>query len=179
MTFDETLCTRAAALRRDFDQTFAEPIGAQGLDDEELLAIRVGHDPFVIRLTEIAGLFADKHITRVPGPLSDLLGLAGFRGAVVPVYDLRLLLGCSNITRPRWSVLTAGTSCVGLAFDALDGHLRLPRGSLASDLAGPAANRPVREVARLGNVARPVIHIPSLVSSIVRRVRPDLPEKEP
>jgi len=44
-------------------------------------------------MAEVSGLFADKKVTRLPSPVSELSGIAGLRGAVLPVYDLAMLLG--------------------------------------------------------------------------------------
>ena len=53
---------RADELRRAFDRSFAvAPIDEQTTAAaENLLAIRVGPHPYVLRLAEVSGLFADK-----------------------------------------------------------------------------------------------------------------------
>ena len=84
---------RVAALRAGFDRGFAEPARPDLIVREGLLAIRVGQQAWAIRLSEIAGLFVDKRITPVPGGHAALLGIAGFRGAILPVYDLAIVLG--------------------------------------------------------------------------------------
>ncbi len=85
---------RAAELRDAFDRVFAEAHPPAPPPSEDLLAIRIASEPYALRLTEIAGLFADRKITPVAGRVSALLGIAGFRGLIVPVYDLQVLLGC-------------------------------------------------------------------------------------
>src|SRR5215218_10100104 len=85
---------RAAELREAFDRSFAQLATSEADVVESLLGIRIGTDPYGLRLGELSGLFADKKITRLPSPVSELLGIAGFRGAVLPVYDLGMLLGC-------------------------------------------------------------------------------------
>ena len=73
---------RAAELRADFDRGFADAGARRCRAKHDLLAIRVGTEPCAMRLSEIAGLFADRKITRVPGSKAALLGIAGFRGAM-------------------------------------------------------------------------------------------------
>ena len=51
---------RAAELRRDFDRGFADPPFVVSETRQDLLAIRLGARRLAIRLSEIAGLFADK-----------------------------------------------------------------------------------------------------------------------
>ena len=86
------LAERAEEMRADFDRGFAAARRVDIAAKHDLIAIRVGTEPFAIRLTEVSGLFADRKITRVPGSHNALLGIAGFRGALVPVYGLRALL---------------------------------------------------------------------------------------
>ena len=98
---------RAAELRREFDRSFANPPLAEYAVMHDLLAIRLSAKGFAIRLSEIAGLFADKKITRVPGANAALLGIAGFRGTIVPVYDLQSLLDHSAGPMSRWLIVAA------------------------------------------------------------------------
>jgi len=158
--------SRAETLRRAFDRSFAEALRIETTPFEDLLAIRVASHPYAVRLAGISGLFADRVITPLPSPVSDLLGIAGFRGVVVPVYDLRGLLGYEGGGAPRWLVLTAGETRLGLAFDQFDGHLRLPRETIATDDRADGARAYAREIARSEEGARPILHLPSLLGAI-------------
>ena len=82
----------AAALRRLFDESFAAPAASMTQRLEDLLAIRVGTDPYALRLSEIAGLHVGVRIVPVPSPAAQLLGIVGIRGMMSPVYDLAALL---------------------------------------------------------------------------------------
>src|SRR5687767_2494317 len=141
----ELTAGRAEALRQAFDRSFAEEPSAQAEAPEDLLAICVGGAPYAARVAQIAGLLVDKKITALPAPAPALIGLAGFRGGLVAVYDLRALLGYAAGAASRHILLAAGQAGVGLLFDGLDGYLRLSRESIA-----PAA-QPLpytREIAR-------------------------------
>src|ERR1700760_4167096 len=107
---------RIDELRGDFDRSFAEPARSHDVEHAELLAVRAGGRPYALRLSQTAGLHPDRPVTPLPGPIPALLGLAGFAGTVVPVYDLAGLLGHPGATRPRWLVLAAGTPPLALAF---------------------------------------------------------------
>jgi chemotaxis signal transduction protein len=168
---------RAAALRREFDGAFARAALLGERDSVELLAVRVCADAHAIRLTDISGLYADRRITPVPGPLPELLGVVGLRGSVVPVYDLRLLLGHTPAAPPRWLVLAAAGE-VGLAFDQLDGHVVAPRESIVTDPEAPPGES-ARELVDLPGIGRCVLlRVPSLVEEIAVRVRRTRPAKE-
>jgi chemotaxis signal transduction protein len=166
---------RALALRRAFDQSFGEVALVDRTPLDDLLAIRVGDRPFALRLSEVAGLFVDRAVTRLPTTVPELLGVMTVRGALVPVYDLAALLGWPGSTRARWLVIAAGTR-VGLAFDQLDGHLRIQRQAITTPVAasdGEAhASRHVQEIAQLEDGRRPIISLPSVLDAIASRVRP-------
>lgn len=118
------LAERVGELRRDFDRAFAEPPALEQSAGKDLLAIRLGGQDFALRLSEISGLFADKSITCVPGAADFLLGIAGFRGALAPVYDLSRIFGHERRLSPRWLVL-ASTAPVAFAFDGFGGQMRV------------------------------------------------------
>lgn len=166
------LAERLADIRHAFDRSFAEPPRPVAARLEDLLAVRVAERPYAIRVTAIAGLFVDRTVTPVPGPLPELLGVAGFRGAIVPVYDLGALLGCPPSAAPRWLVLAADTPAVALAFDRVDGHLRVPAEALA-DAGDERPGRPPRsyprEVVRTSDGVRPVVGVAELRATIATR----------
>lgn len=176
-TDDDRLDGKAAELRRAFDRSFAELPGEQVVRFEDLLAIRVASQPFAIRLRDVGGLFADKKITSLPSPVTELVGVAGFRGGVVPVYDLRALLGYALGEPSRWLLLVATeeqshapSRPIALAFDGFDGHLRVLPDAIAAE---PAGERPgyVREVVRVGDLTRPIVHVASMFEAITRRAQ--------
>jgi purine-binding chemotaxis protein CheW len=156
---------RAAELRRDFDRGFADPPPAKNAAKEELLAIRLGAQGFAIRLSEIAGLFADKKITPVPGATAALLGIAAFRGSIVPVYDLRSLLAQSRSQTPRWLVIAAAAP-VALAFEAFDGQLRVSPESITPQQSNAQAHNYTRDFVQTENILRPIIHLSSVLEAI-------------
>jgi purine-binding chemotaxis protein CheW len=130
------LAARVAQLRTAFDRSFAEPVAGVGPRMEHLLTIRVGGRPYAIRLSEVAGVFTGWSVVPVPGPRPELLGVAGHRGDLVPVYDLGALLGSAEPSepvgarRPGCVVLATGSAPVAFAFDRTDGHVRIPADAL-------------------------------------------------
>ncbi len=167
---------RAEELRRVFDRSFAESV-IEEAQQEDFLAIGVGNDPYVVRLNEIATLLADRPITRLPSPVPELLGIVGCRGAIVPVYDLRALLGYSAEGTPRWLMIAAAEP-VALAFDTFDGHLRLPRETREPEGRVEPTRQHVREVVRAGGVVRPIVRLASVVETIKRKTQAGLMQEE-
>ena len=165
----DRMLDRAAALRLDFDRAFAQPVQLDAPPIENLLAIRVGAEACALRRSEIAGLFADRRITRIAGSTAALIGLAGFRGvALLPVYALGTLLGFNGtrtVAAPRWLVVAAAAP-VALAFDAFEGQFRVSPDAILAAEAGAALGGCAREFVRAGDFAGPILHLPSLLDTI-------------
>ena len=172
-----SVAERAAELRREFDRAFAEPIRLETTAREDLLCVRVGEQPYAIRLSDIAGLHAGKKITRIPGSNIGLRGVAGFRGALLPVYDLHVLLGYSSAQTPRWLVI-ASAAPVALAFDAFAGQLRVAREEILPQSARPEMPGYAREFVRTPNFIGPILHLPSVLEAISAMQTKTTPREE-
>jgi chemotaxis signal transduction protein len=157
------LAQRSAELRSAFDRAFASPVHPDTTVKQDLLAVRVGPEPCAMRLLEIAGLFVDRRITRIPTEETALVGIAGFRGTILPVYSLPILLGHPQTQTPRWLVVTAN-GAIALAFDLFEGHLRV-----AADAILPRQSQThshAREFIRSTDVVRPVLHLASIIEGL-------------
>ena len=157
---------RAAALRLDFDRAFAEPVRREAAQTCDFLIVRVGAERCALRLGDIAGLFADRRITPVPSRAAGLVGIAGFRGAIVPVYDLALLLGRSASAPLRWLVTAAGAP-VACAFEGFDRHVRaMSDAVLPQQHAEESENR--GESLLVDNIVLPVIRMRAVLDAIAK-----------
>ncbi|WP_250004336.1 chemotaxis protein CheW [Actinoplanes sp. M2I2] len=167
-----SVARRVRRLREDFDQSFAEPARSHDEEHFELLTIRAGGRPYAIKLSQSSGVHPDRPVTPLPGPQPALLGLAGFAGAVVPVYDLAALLGHPVGEVPRWLVLAAGTPRLGLAFHELDGHVRAAATDIIRDSGetgddgGHGLGGTLRGLVDLPGGSRPIIDIPAMRSLV-------------
>lgn len=176
MSTDETcieagsMDATAATLRRHFDEAFAAPASSIAEPLEDLLAIRVGSDPYALRLPEIAGLYVGVKIVPVPSPVAQLLGIVGIRGMMVPIYDLAALLRYPPETDSRWFVLARAPQPVGFAFETFESHLQVPHASLAgSNGEDPGTGETVqhmRGTVRAAGALRPIIHLASMLEMI-------------
>jgi purine-binding chemotaxis protein CheW len=131
--------------------------------------VRVAGDAYAIRLTEIGGLYADKRVIPLPTYAPNLLGVAGFRGQVVPVYDLAALLGYASRPAARWLVLAAGRDPVAFAFERFETQLMVsPESEIVS--GGRQENRAhLRGAVQMRGVVRPIVHLQSVVEEIRKR----------
>ncbi|HEX2869971.1 MAG TPA: chemotaxis protein CheW [Polyangiaceae bacterium] len=162
------LARAAGQLRAAFDDAFAKDQLQNDQAHVDVLAIRVAEQGYALRLAEVLAIHEGRTIVPVPTPVPSLLGLVGLRGSVVPVFDLRSLLGHAAGPLQSWFVLVRATSPIGVAFDALDAHLRLPQSSLVGAGAPESAGRFTRGSVVTPNGPRPLIHLPSLALSIAR-----------
>jgi purine-binding chemotaxis protein CheW len=161
---------RAQDLREAFDNGFARAPEPVAQDAEKLLAIRIGNDPYAVALAEITGIFVDRKIVPLPGKTIGLLGVAGLRGDILPVYSLAVYLGYSaSDDAPRWLMRTGRDLIVAFAFDAFDGYVQLPRAQISSTQDN-AQNGHVCAMALLAEGPRPVISIASIVKKISDRI---------
>lgn len=167
--------SQVAEMRRVFDATFARPARSTALEEEQLLAVRVGGTPCALRVAELSGIVPAKTIAPLPGCPREALGLAGIRGTLVPVYSLAALLSEDDEhERPGWLALCNPEQPIALAFANLEGYLRVAASQLyARD--GTALHS--RQLVKTGTLSRAVIDIPSVVEAIKKRVGPRGPQE--
>jgi chemotaxis signal transduction protein len=157
---------RLAELRGAFDRTFAAPAHARLEDPVSLLRIEIGGQPFALRTLELSGLAADRRVVPVPSRRAELLGLAGLRGTLVPVFDLARLLGVPrHEVEPRWLALAGRENPLALAFDRLEGYVEV-----APECLHPGETESRRRYLRYwvttGPVVRGLIELPALIQTI-------------
>ena len=154
-------------LRRAFDAAFAAaPAGARPLE-VPLLALRAGGEPLAVRALETAGLQRLPRVVALPSRRPEVLGVTGWRGAVLPVYALSRLMGLPDGAEPpRWMLL-CGEERLALAFTAFEAHLRVAPEALEPAARG-AARPAVRELVHLDGRVRSVVSIPDLLMAIHR-----------
>ena len=167
------------ALRREFDRSFAAPAGVGAEDTLDLLALRVGGDPYAVRLADVTGLLVDRRLVPVPTNVPEFVGLIGLRGGVVPVWSLGALLGYgADRETPRWMMLIGergSGQVLALAFERFDGHLRVPRARLSerapTDRAGPVdVAIQLQHSVRADDIWRGVLEVGALTVDIHRRL---------
>lgn len=170
---------QAAALREAFDRSFALPPAEAAPEHEDLLAIRVAGHPYTIRLRDITGIVARRTIVSVPATAPGLLGLAGIRGEVVPVFGLSSILGHAEpADAPPWMVLCGTEQPIALAFSEVESYLRVPKAALHAARDPLTTHEYMNEIVTTEAGVRAVIGIPLVVAAIRRRSGPQRPAKE-
>lgn len=151
-------------LRQTFDAAFAAPPPPPAPASVDLIAIRSGADLYAFRLAAIAGLLARKRLMPAAGADPALLGIAGLRGKLVPVYSLARLLGAADADE-RWWVLVGADSPIAIAFAAFVSHERVKEDALAPSVGGPAH---VEAVVRLASGPHALLALDPLARRIAR-----------
>ncbi|MES2952254.1 MAG: chemotaxis protein CheW [Pseudomonadota bacterium] len=174
ITHSTSLNNTVRTLRQEFDQSFAQPPHTAIAQRESLLAIRMGTAPYAMRVSEIAGLYVDRRIMPLPSPASQLLGVAGFRGQIAPVYDLASLCGYARASGTRWLILLRSQEPVALAFETFEMHFSVTSEEIVSTpgglpVAGGGPQAHFWDAANSGGVVRPIIQLTSLLHDIQQR----------
>jgi chemotaxis signal transduction protein len=160
---------KLVALREAFDRSFAEAVGAERPELLDFLALRIAGDPYAVQLSEIQSLHVGRKLTAAPSLLPALLGMAGFRGVLTPVYDLGQLLGYQAEPSAKWLVIARSAAPIAFAFGTFDVHLRLTRDRLSAPELG--SSTAIRGAVRYGESALPLLHLPSIVEGIAQRIK--------
>jgi len=146
-------------MRRRFDAVFAAPPAPRAAAITSFLGLRIGGDGFVLRIQALSGLAAARTIVPLPGAAPAMLGLAGIRGLVVPVFSLSALMGYGS-QPPRWFALCAGQGgdTIAFSFSDFDGYLEaLVSDVRADDSIEPREHRSVRRPSSSRELVREVV----------------------
>ncbi|WP_077037039.1 chemotaxis protein CheW [Pelomonas sp. KK5] len=167
---DTATLARAQQWREAFDEAFVRAPVEDSSDMHDYLAIRAGSGSYALRLDEVGGLQTLGGLTPCPTRRAELLGLCSFRATVMPVYDLRVLLGSGGGGEaPAWWVAVNGAP-LGLAFDVFERHVRLPDSAIAK-ARGADARLYTGETLRCEGQLRPIVSIQSILLNIREAVQ--------
>jgi len=106
------------------EPTLAADPGDDAAPESDAVIVRLGAGRFAADLTGVAEVGRLPALTRVPGVPVWLAGVANWRGRLLPVLDLRPLLGADADPpgpRARLVVLTDDGVSAGIIVDAVDG----------------------------------------------------------
>lgn len=139
----------------------------------DAIVVRLGAGHFAVDLASVAEVGRAPAVTRVPGLPIWLAGVANWRGRILPVLDLRTLLGADAVALDaagRLIVLTDGGIAVGLLVDGVDGTTSL------TDIAPfPSASAPIGSNLVSGQSPREDGPLAVLDVPAVMRLRESLP----
>lgn len=171
MSGSSILSATAAELRSAFDRERTFPLSREEAQKtESLIGIRVSGDAYAMRVAEVTSLCTDRKIVRLPSAMPELLGLAGIRGVVVPVYSLAALLGYqSGPEGVRWLALCGIEEPIVFAFSGFEGYTRVLQSELYPAEKNDAVRTFVTHVVRTPEIVRAVLSIPLFRQAIQAR----------
>jgi chemotaxis signal transduction protein len=149
----------AEALRRRFDESFAEPAASPRPVRQRLLLIQVGTDACAVAMADCAAVERTGALTRLPRAHPAFEGLTSVAGTVLPVYDLARLLA---LPAPVPAEVRAGTAGglmlisarphrVAFLVAAVDGYAEVDADAITADAVVLPDGRP-RRLIRLAAV---------------------------
>lgn len=158
--------SRAEDLARAFDEGFAHAPLPGFERSVGFIALRLGGDPYAVRITEVAELLKGRTVIPMPSPSADFLGLARLRGGIISVHSLRGILGYSVPSEnARWLLLAAPAQVVAFAIDDFEGYLGVGPSNILPSPAG-VGRAHLSEVARVNQGHRPIISLQSVLARL-------------
>ncbi|MBJ6765762.1 chemotaxis protein CheW [Myxococcaceae bacterium JPH2] len=105
-----------------------------------VLAFLVGGERYAVRIEHVDHVLEARGLCSLPGAPRHVLGALVSRSRVVPVLDLRQLLGLEGggmSDLGKVVVVEVGEEAFGLAAELVDGRRELPRSELSQPPPGP------------------------------------------
>lgn len=128
----EVLGARARALAESRHEVHHESLS--------VLAFQVGGERYAVRIEHVDHVLEARGICSLPGAPPHVLGALASRSRVVPVLDLRQLLGLEGggmSDLGKIVVVEVGEECFGLAAETVEGRKELPKTELSQPPPGP------------------------------------------
>jgi purine-binding chemotaxis protein CheW len=113
---------------------------AARVESEPVLVFKVGGERYGVNVNEVFQVLEARGLAPLPGSPPWLLGALVARTRVVPVLDLRLLLGLEGggmSDLGKVLVVEHGGEVFGLAAEELEGRVEVPKEGLAPPASGP------------------------------------------
>lgn len=135
----------------------------------DLLAFKAGDEDYGISIAYIQEIVKLPPITTVPKTPPQVLGIISLRGTIVPVVDLRIVLGVTRSALQRTArllVLRNEAQPLALLVDAVSQVVRLDRSNIEPRPEGAVSrnNRYIESIGRIGPRMLIVLDPPALLS---------------
>jgi len=100
-----------------------QPPEKQVEDEREFVSFLIGKEHYAVSIKDVFDMKEMLPCSRIPNQPDHMLGVTNLRGNVVPVVDLRLLMGRKNVTYNEFSVfliVKVKNKITGCVVDAID-----------------------------------------------------------
>jgi purine-binding chemotaxis protein CheW len=146
----------------------AEPEHTKSAGSSRVCLITLGGELFAIDLRQVREVFELESITPVPGMPTSLVGVANLRGAIIPLLDLRLSVGVSISTAPRYAIVVRyGSHQVGLLIDDVPEIRTISSDDMLDSGSSTTATHPfLSRLVRVENRMSGMLELPTLLASV-------------
>jgi purine-binding chemotaxis protein CheW len=154
-----TVATSVPAIR-----TTSSPVLA------EVLSFALGEEQYAVRILHVQEIRMYEAPTRLPGTPAHVLGVINLRGVIVPIIDLRLVMGCRDAPVKATTavvVLNIAGKTAGIVVDTVNQVVELQPDNLRDmpTLAGGAVQTFVEGLAKVDEAMLVVLNLESLVAT--------------
>jgi len=109
------------------------PAQTQSTESLRVCLVTLGKETFAIDLRQVVEVFVPESITPVPGMPAALVGIINLRGIIIPLADVRAVLGVSVSVIPKYAVVVRhGTQRVGILVEDVPEIRTIPSGDLTA-----------------------------------------------
>lgn len=129
----------------------------------------VGGESFAVDLRQVREVFELESITPVPGMPASLVGVANLRGTIIPLADLRQVLGTSLSTTTRYVIVVRHEAYqIGLLIDDVPEIRTIFTEDVlgASETNARSGSRFLSGLIKVENYVSGMLEIPSLLASV-------------
>ena len=127
----------------ELPQLHSDSVSAQTQSTESLRVclVALGTETFAIDLRQVVEVFVPESITPVPGMPVALVGVINLRGTIIPLADVRAVLGVSVSVIPKYAVVVRhGTQRVGILVEDVPEIRTIPSDDLVTTSVRTAAD---------------------------------------
>ncbi len=147
-----------------------EPSRSAPDTSKRVCVITIGGEVFAIDLRHVREVFEVEAVTPVPGMPAALAGVANLRGVIIPMVDLRGILGVPGMGRPQpyAVVVRHGSQQIGVLVDQVPEIKQVTQGDFlaAAGRLGQEATPFVNSVFRMEERIGGVVEVPMLLSYV-------------
>lgn len=158
---------------REIQEEVARRAERPGTGPEEMLNVLVFYlsdERYAFPLEVVREIGRIGHITPLPGLPAAILGATGLRGEVLPVLDLRRLLGLPEkppTSESRLVIVRQEDTVAAMLADRVEDIVALPASALQAPPAEAQGTFPfLRAIARQGKEAIRVLHLAGLLEAV-------------
>ena len=145
--------------------------GPRALSVAELLAVWIGDEEYGVDIVQIQEIIKVPAITEVPRAPACVLGIISLRGTIVPIADLRIILGMEAGSTSRASrilVLRGDGEPVGILVDRVSSVARFDREAIqpVPRTMQREASELLQGVGREGERMLIVLELPAMIAAV-------------